>query len=68
MSTSSQVEVETSRIIKKITQEKVNQETEYIKIHQNQYTDKVVDVSVEVQKQFPQRQTKAQKELEKETG
>ena len=34
------VEVETFRIIKKITQEKINQETEYIKIPQNQYTDK----------------------------
>ena len=45
------VEVETSRIIKKITLEKINQEkinhkTKYIKISQNQYTDKVVDVTV----------------------
>ena len=55
----SRVEVETSRIIKKITQEKITQEkiyqeTEYIKIPQNQYTDKTVDVTVEVQRQFHQ--------------
>ena len=56
MSTRSQVEVETSRIIKKIYQEKINQETDYIKIHQK-YTDKVVDVTVEVQKQFLQMET-----------
>ena len=49
--------MEASRIIKKIAQrngtitpEKINQvcwnETEYIKIPQNQYVDKVVDTSV----------------------
>ena len=48
--------VETSRIIKKITlekinQEKINHETKYIKISQNQHTDKVVDVTVAVQEQ-----------------
>ena len=60
------VEVETSRIIKKInmgngtitreyiTQEKINQETEYIKNPQKQYTDKVVDVIVSTQKLFLQ--------------
>ena len=34
------VEVETSRIIKKINLEKINHETEHIKISQNQYTDR----------------------------
>ena len=53
----SQVQVKTSRIIKKITQEKIYQETECIKIPQNEYTDKVVDVTFEVQKQSPQMQT-----------
>ena len=42
--------------MKKITQEKINQEkcnheTEYIKIPQNQYTDRVVDVTVVIQEQ-----------------
>ena len=41
----------------KVYQEKIYQETECIKIHQNQYTGKVVDVTVEVQKQFHQMQT-----------
>ena len=40
------VEVETSRINKKINQEKINHKTKYIKISQNQYSDKVVDVTV----------------------
>ena len=45
------VEVETSRIIKQITlekinQEKINNETEYSKSSQNQYKDKAVDVTV----------------------
>ena len=49
------VEVETSRIIKKINQEKINNKTRYIKISQNQYTDKVVDVTVVIQKQVSSR-------------
>ena len=58
------VEVETSRIIKKIAQrnethhagEDRNQETKHIKIPQNQYTDKAVDVSVVMQEQVSQTQ------------
>ena len=57
-----------SRIIKKITQrngtitpEKINQvswnETEYIKIPQNPYTDKVTDATVVTQEQFSQTLT-----------
>ena len=50
---------------KPITQEKINHvtkhtkrnETKHIKITQNQYTDKVVDVSVEMQRHFPPIQT-----------
>ena len=38
----------------KITQEKINHETEYIKIPQNRYTDKVVDVTVVIQDQVSQ--------------
>ena len=60
--------MEASRIIKKIAQrngtitpEKINQvswnETEYIKIPQNPYTDKVTDVTVAIQEQFPLTQT-----------
>ena len=49
------VEVETSRIIKKINQEKINHETDYIKISQNQYTDKVVGVTDVIQKQVSPR-------------
>ena len=49
------VEVETSRIIRKINQEKINHKTRYIKISQNQYTDKVVDVTVVIQKQVSRR-------------
>ena len=65
-----QVEMETSRIIKKIaqekaepinqekiTQEKINQETEHVKISQNQCTDKVVDVTVVIQRQLLQNPT-----------
>ena len=48
------VEVETSRIIKKINQEKINHKTKCIK-PQNQYTDKVVDVTVVIQKQVSPR-------------
>ena len=55
------VEVEKTRIIKKIeqremkpvTQEKINHGTEYIKIPQNPYTDKVVDVTVVIQGNCP---------------
>ena len=66
------VEVETSRIIKKIAHRKLNQshrrrstrrtertqqnETKHIKIVQNQYTDRVVDVSVAVQRKVSQTQ------------
>ena len=51
--------METSWTIKKITQEKINQEksnheTEYINIPQNQYTDRVVDVTVVIQEQVSQ--------------
>ena len=60
------IKVETSRIIKKITLEKINHETKYIKIWQNQHTDKVVDVTVAVQEQVPPR-IKRRTELEKET-
>ena len=60
--------MEASRIIKKIAQrngtttpEKIIQvawnETEYIKIPQNPYTDKVTDVIVAIQEQFLQTQT-----------
>ena len=42
------------RETKQIIQEKINHE---IKIPQNQYNDKVVDVSVEMQRQFPLIQT-----------
>ena len=48
------VEVETSRIIKKINQ-KINHKTKYIKISQNQYTDNVVDVTVVMMKQVSPR-------------
>ena len=65
------VEVETSRITKKITLEKINQEkinhkTKYIKISQNQQTDKVVDVAAAVQERVPPRITRCT-ELQKET-
>ena len=49
------VEVETSRITKKTNQEKINHKTKYIKISQNQHTDKVVDVTVVMQKQVSTR-------------
>ena len=49
------VEVETSGIIKKINQEKINHKTKCIKISQNQYTDKVVDVTFVIQKQVSLR-------------
>ena len=50
------VEVETSRIIKKINQ-KINHKTKYIKISQNQYTDNAVDVTVVMTETgFPQNQ------------
>ena len=39
-----------------ITQEKINQVIEHIKIPQIQHTDKVADVSVAMQRQFPQVQ------------
>ena len=54
------------RETKPITQEKINQETEYIKIHQNQCTDKAVDVSVVMQEQVSQIQL-THRELEKGT-
>ena len=40
-----------------ITQEKINQVIAHIKIVQNQHTDKTVDVSVAMQRQFLQIQT-----------
>ena len=62
----SRVKVETSRIIKKITLEKINQETTYVKISQNQHTERVVDVTVAVEEQVPPR-IKRRTEFEKET-
>ena len=67
------VEVEKTRITKKIeqtemkpvTQEKINHGTEYIKIPQNPYTDTVVDVTVAIQNNFTS--CKRCTELEKET-
>ena len=64
--------METSRIIKKINldeinQQKINHETGYIKILQNQYTDKAVDVTVVIDEIVTQIQNNAQKDLEKET-
>ena len=66
------VEVETSGIIKKTTLEKINlekinHETEYIKISQHQYTDKAVDVTVVIEEIVTQIQNNAQKISEKET-
>ena len=63
------------RETKTITQRKINQETKHakwngtihIKITQNQYTDKVDDVTVVIKDPVPQIQNYAQKELEKET-
>ena len=43
--------------MKPVPQEKINHGTQYTKIPQNPYTDKVVDGTVEIQKQFPQMQT-----------
>ena len=54
------------RETKPSTQEKINKETEHIKMPQNQYTDKVVDVTVVIQEQVSQIQT-MHRELEKET-
>ena len=64
--------METSRIIKKITldeinQEKINHETDYIKISKNQHTDKAVDVTVVIEEIVTQIQNNAQKDSEKET-
>ena len=50
------VEVGTSWIIKKINQEKINHKTKYIKISQNQCTDKVVDVTCDAERGFHQNQ------------
>ena len=61
------VEVETSRIINKINQEKINHETKDIKISQNQYTDNAVDVTVVMKEMVTQIQSNAQKQSEKET-
>ena len=63
------------REMKPITQEKINQETQHTKrneikhimIHQNQYTAKVVDVTVVVQEPVFSDSNDAQKDLEKET-
>ena len=43
--------------MKPVTQEKINHGTEYIKIPQNPHTDKLVDVTDAIQKQFPLMQT-----------
>ena len=43
--------------MKPVTQEKINHGTEHKKIPQNPYTDKVVDVTVAIQKQFHLVQT-----------
>ena len=64
--------METCRIIKKITldeinQEKINQETDYIKISKNQHRDKAVDVTVVIEEIVTQIQNNAQKYSEKET-
>ena len=66
------IEVERSRIIKKIAldeinQEKINHETDHIKISQNQYTDKAVDVTVVIEEIATQIQNNAQKDSEKKT-
>ena len=53
--------------MKKTTLEKINHETEYIKISQNQYTDKAVDVTVVIEEFVTQIQNNAQKDSEKET-
>ena len=42
----------------------INQETEHVTISQRQCTDKVVDVTVVIQRQLPQNQTSAQKEIQ----
>ena len=47
--------------------EKINHETEYIKISQHQYTDKAVDVTVVIEGIVTQIQNHAQKDSEKET-
>ena len=41
------------RETKPIIQEKINHETKHIKIHENQYADKVVDVTVWIQDPVP---------------
>ena len=63
------------RETKPITPEKINQETKHtkrnetkhIKITQNQYTDKVVDVTVVRQEPVSQKSNYERTELEKET-
>ena len=52
--------------MKKTTLEKINHETEYIKISQNQYTDKAVDVTAVIEETVTQTQNNAQKDSEKE--
>ena len=64
--------METSWIIKKTILEKINveminYETEYVKISQNQYTDKAVDVTVVIKEIVTQIQNNAQEDAEKET-
>ena len=64
--------METSGIIKKTTLEKINlekinHETEYIKISQHQYTNKAVDVTVVIEEIVTQIQNNAQKDSEKQT-
>ena len=50
-----------------ITQEKISQETEHIKIPQNQYTDEAVDVTVVIKETVISDSNGAQKDWEKET-
>ena len=60
------VEMETSRVIKKITLEQINLKIDYIKISQNQNTDKAVDVTVVTEEIVTQMQHDSQKDSEKE--
>ena len=66
--------METPRIIKTIAQRNETKHPKedqpgdsYIKIPQNQYTDKVVNVNVVIQEQVSPDSNDAQTELEKET-
>ena len=65
-----QVEVEMSRIIKKIsqekiTEEKINWETEHINMSSKQHADEVVDLAVVIQRQLHQNQTMHRRQPDK---